>query len=227
MTIAAGFFYRGGLLLCTDTQATGSFKMHGSKLLPQDYDDGTITIFATVGNIPYARMGVQLAELAIQDMKSRTANAIHRLLEEQVYSLHLKHLYAHPSWNLDANLRVSYLIGVWAAADRQLAFFKTDDTAVERLHGYECLGSGSPLAHYLIRPRYERRPSVHVPHVHNEDEVRKLAYEALEEVKSHDPYCGGDTQWFTITDDGKRVGGIYRATPSAGLPTPRQTKRGR
>jgi hypothetical protein len=154
MTIAAGFFYDKGLLLCTDTQATGEFKIHGTKLLPHDYDDGSKTIFATVGNLSYARMGVQLAEMAIERIPSsaRTLKDIHIVPEEQIYSLFIKHLYQHPEWKADPGLRVQYLVGVWSALDRSVGFFKNQETAVERLYGYDCLGSGAEIAHFLIRP---------------------------------------------------------------------------
>src|SRR5205809_4199560 len=198
MTIAAGFFYKGGLLLCADTEATGpAHKIYGSKLLPHKYDDQSQTIFATIGHLTYSRMGVQLAEMAIQKLPQgeRTLDVIHRELIEQIDSLFVKHLYVHPSWAYDDNLRVQFLIGVWSAREGKIGFFKSEDTAVERLYGYECLGSGAPLAHFLIRPKYQRREGIDGPLAHDEKYVRYLASESFERVKGHDPNCGGLTQW--------------------------------
>jgi hypothetical protein len=233
MTIAAGFFYKGGLLICADTQATGAtFKIEGSKLLPHEYDDKTQTIFATVGQVSYARMGVQLAEASIGDLPKgkRTLHAIHEKIIEQTYSLFVKHLYQHPSWAHDENLRVQFLVGVWSAADGQIGFFKTEDTAVERLYGYECLGSGAPLAHFLIRPKYQRREGIDAPPSHDENYVRELAAESFEGVKSHDPNCGGLTQWMTLSNNGERRGGAMPLPPPSSPTSPpvhRGTKRGR
>ena len=213
MTIAAGFLYQGGLFLCADTQATGAYKIQGSKLLPHDYDDGTVTIFATVGQVSYARMGVQLVEIAIERLgrSERTLAAIHDTLIEQLYSLYVKHLYQHPSWQVNPDLHVQYLIGVWSGADRQLALFKTEDTAVERLHGYDCLGSGADLVHYLIRPIYPRRQTKDAPVAATLDEVKTLAFNSLERVKSHNPYCGGNTTWMTLSATGKREAGATQS----------------
>ena len=219
MTIAAGFFYQGGLLLCADTQATGAYKIHGSKLLPNLYDDGSRTVFVTVGHLSYARMGAQVSEVAIGRIgkESRTTQAIHDAIAGEVYSLYVKHLYQHPSWGIDGDLRVKYLVGVWSAKDQEVSFFKNEDSALERLYGYECIGSGAELAHFLIRPFYTRRARKNAPHEHSKGYVLDLAVQAFEKVKTHDPNCGGDTQWMTLSDDGQHDAGVEPITP---LPSP-------
>ena len=232
MTIAAGFLYQGGLLLCADTQATGAYKIQGSKVLPNDYDDGTVTVFATGGQVSYARMGVQLIEAAIGGIgpTCRTLAAIEGTLINELYSLFVKHLYLHPSWQINTDLHVQYLIGVWSGADKQLALFKTEDTAVERLYGYDCIGSGADLAHYLIRPIYPRRPTKDAPITATLDEVKELAFNSLDRVKGHNPYCGGNTTWMTLSNTGKRDAGAMQSRvlgPPISQPARQSPTRGR
>ena len=202
MTIAAGFLYKTGLLLCADTQFTGNLKLIGSKILPMEYDDESKSVFVTVGHARYARMGVQLIQDSIADIPAaeRTLAKMHQIIVAGVRELHQGHLYLHPRRD---EFNVQYLIGLWSAEDKRLAFLSTEETAVVRMYGYDCLGSGEVLAHRFIRPRYKRVTSVIEAPKHTEEDVRKLGLEALQEVKQYDPYCGGDTECLTLTNEGK------------------------
>lgn len=201
MTIAAGFLYDGGLLLCADTQYTAQFRLHGSKLLRFEYDDGSRSVFATVGSAKYARMCVQLIQDSITalDKSERTLSKMHLVLVSGVKELHHSHLFKHPQ---RSELTVQFLVGLWSAQDKALAFFSTEDTAVVRMYGYECAGSGEMLAQYLIRPKYRRVKGVGERPKHTKAEVMRLAAEAMREVKKTDPYCGGDTEYVTLTTGG-------------------------
>jgi hypothetical protein len=74
---------------------------------------------------------------------------------------------------------------------------------VIRLYGYECLGSGEMLAHYLIRPRYKRVANVTSVSRQTKQDICRIAFDALSEVKKTDPNCGGDTEWLTLSRDGQ------------------------
>ena len=144
MTIAAGFLYKGGLALCTDTQFTGQFKIHGTKLLRHEYDDGSKSVFATVGHASYARMCAQIVEDQITDTPKddRTLTTMKLFLIAGVKLLHQDHIFRHPD---RADLAVQFLVGFWSAKDRALGFYMTDETAVVRLRGYVCIGSGATI----------------------------------------------------------------------------------
>ena len=203
MTIAAGFLYSGGLALCTDTQFTGIFKIHGTKLLSHEYDDGSKSVFATVGHATYSRMCVQLVQdqIADTDKRDRTLSKMHLILIAGVKALHQEHLFKHPD-RADIG-GVQFLVGFWSAKDRALGFYSTEETAVQRLYGYLCLGTGQLLGDYLLRPKYKRRINTTQPHKHSQQEVLQMARDALSEIKQHDPNVGGDSQFVTLSDDGE------------------------
>ncbi len=204
MTIAAGFLYNGGVLICADTQYTGQIKAHGSKLLRFEYEDGSRSIFATVGSGRYARMGVQLIQdfIAALSPGERTLLKMQAVLRSGIRELHHEHLFKHPSYKTE-DLSVQYLAAFWSAQDKKLGFYGSEETAVSQLYGYECFGSGETLGHYLIRRRYRRVTDINQRPKHSEAEVRRMATEALSEVKKYVPYCGGDSQCVTLTFDGK------------------------
>ena len=202
MTIAVGFLYDEGLLLCADTQFTGEIKLIGSKILSRVYDDGSKSAFVVVGHVRYARMCVNLIEDSIVDLDAdaRTLRELQRKVMAYIKYIHQEHIFEHPRAD---DIPVQFLIGLWSAKDKALVFLSTKDTAVTRMYGYDCLGSGETLAQRYIRPLYERVTSITQKPKHTEQEVRQFATGALREVKNYDPYCGGNSECLTLTNTGQ------------------------
>jgi hypothetical protein len=202
MTIGAGFLYDGGLLLCADTQFTGQIKLQGSKILPYTYNDKSKSAIVTVGHAQYTKMCAQLIQDSVIDLPaaSRTISKMHLVLIAAIKSLHQDHFFKHPQRD---SLAAQFLIGFWSAQDKQIGFFSTEETAVARMYGYNCLGSGEILAHKYIRPKYKRLTSILQKPRHTYDQVFKMAGDALKDVKAFDPNCGGHTEYLTISDDGE------------------------
>lgn len=201
MTIAVGFLYKEGLLLCADTQFTGEIKLLGSKILSYEYKDGSKSAFVVVGHSRYARMCVNLIEESIAELgdSDRSLSKMHLVLVEGIKQLHQGHIFKHPRRD---EIIVQFLVGLWSEKDKALAFYSTQDTAVARMYGYDCLGSGETLAQYQIRRRYRRVTAANQKPRHTEKQVRGLAIEALREVKKYDPNCGGDSECLTLTNTG-------------------------
>jgi hypothetical protein len=111
VTIAIGLLYDEGLLLCTDTQYSGSYKVQGTKLLRDEYDDGSKSVFATVGNWRYARMCVQLIQdqISATPKEHRTLARMHLIVTAGVRVLHQEHLFKHP---LSDQLAVQLAVGL-------------------------------------------------------------------------------------------------------------------
>jgi 20S proteasome alpha/beta subunit len=225
MTIAAGFLYKGGLALCTDTQFTSIFKIHGTKLLRYEYDDGSKSVFATVGNASYGRMGAQLIQDQIADTpkSERTLPKMHLILIAGVKALHQEHIFKHPN---RIDIAVQFLVGFWSAKDKSLGFYMTEDTAVVRLYGYVCLGTGQLLGDYILRHKYKRLADIKQRPRHTKQEILKMAADALNEVKQHDPNVGGESQFVTLTDDG-RLSPLEKFGASSLAEPPVRTNRGR
>jgi len=204
MTIAAGFLFDKGLLLCSDTQYTGQIKLLGSKIFPYEYSDGSKSVFVGVGHMMYTRMCVQLMQYSIEDIppSERTIGRIHSMLVAGVTNLHQGHLFKHP--RQDA-IEAQFLIGIWAAKDKSLAFFSTEETAVVRMYGYDVKGSSESLDQRIIRQRYQRVRNIREKPKHTETEARAMAMDALKESKQYDPYCGGDDECMVLKETGEML----------------------
>ena len=215
MTIAAGFLFNGGLLLCSDTQYTGHIKLMGSKILPHEYSDGSKSAFITVGHRMYSRMTVQLLEYSIEDLapSERSLSKIHTALVAGIQGLYKGHIFKHPR---KEDIGVQLLIGIWSMADKEIGFFSTEETAVARMYGYDCLGSGESFAQRIIRPKYKRTSHIGEKPKHTEQEVREIASQALKETKTYDAYCGGDDECLILKDDGgmSPVGRLFNKSKS-------------
>ncbi|HTC64978.1 MAG TPA: hypothetical protein VK709_19205 [Candidatus Saccharimonadales bacterium] len=202
VTIAVGFRYDDGLLLCADTQYTGQIKFRGSKILAKSYADGSKSAFVIIGNLRYARMCVNLYEEMVEGTPAPecTLSKMKQLLISCVRELHHGHIFKHPRRD---DITVQFLIGLWSAKTKgDVAFLSTEDTSVIRCYGYDCLGSGEMLAQQYIRPKYRRITDITQRPRHSEDFVRRLAVTALNNVKKYDAFCGYDSEYLTITNEG-------------------------
>jgi hypothetical protein len=110
LTIGAGFLYDNGLLLCADTQFTAHFKLQGSKILRYTYEDGSKSVFVTVGHMKYARMCVQLIHDSISGLPKtdRSLSKMHMILVAGVRELYQAHLFKHPDRQ---DYEVQFLVG--------------------------------------------------------------------------------------------------------------------
>jgi len=94
---------------------------------------------------------------------------------------------------MSGSLTVQFLFATSSPVDG-LRFYSTEDTAINELHGYECLGQGAYLGHYLLRPLFTKFLTA--------KQVILLATYALAEIKNYDDSCGGDSQFVWLRNDG-------------------------
>ena len=196
MTIAAGFKFSDGLVLCTDTKHTygGAMKLQSAKIFRKEDDSGLKTAFCIVGSVRYCKMIVQKCEGALATLGPNEISRaeVKTVIETILLAIFQEHIYKHPDY-AKGTLSADFLIGIWSPTDG-LGFYSTQDTAVNELVGYECLGQGSYLGHYLIRPLF--KDYLHLP------EIIVLATHALVQTKNFDDSCGGDSQFVYFHPDG-------------------------
>lgn len=195
MTIAAGFKIEEGVVLCADTKHTysGAMKLQSAKIFSKaDYSSGLKTAFCIVGSVRYCKMVIQKCEGALARLGAHECSKaeIRVVIETVLLSVFQEHIYKHPDFGA---LSVGFLIGVWSPIDG-IGFYSTEDTAINELVGYECLGAGSYLGHYILRPLF--RPNLKIK------ETILLATHALIQTKNYDDSCGGDSQFIWMRSDG-------------------------
>lgn len=206
MTIAAGFCYDNGILLCADSQYTGSAKINQTKIFPIEYEGGR-AVFALAGNEAYAKQAIQESEHAVRRKGRRWQNpsGVKKIIGDVVRSVYLDHIDLRPpSEQYDS--QIFLLVAVWGSVEG-LHLYATRKTAIFEVDGYDCIGIGDYLARFIVGPVYEEagasklmrgKSSLHI----SQRQAAVLALEAMAAIKRHDPNCGGASELVAISSDG-------------------------
>lgn len=196
MTIAAGFFYKGGILVCADSQFTSpSVKFHAPKLSSaESFGSKDVNmVFAMSGSHGYMQTAVAACERAlysIDEDKELDEDFVMATLEDALVSVYEKHFYKHPRYGYTDGPQVSLIAGVWTT-DNKPVLFETEETTVKPIDNYACIGSGADIANQVLRP-------LAGDHDRSLKNTVLLATHALKAAKDSDPNCGGDSQFATI-----------------------------
>lgn len=189
MTIAAGFLYSDGVMLCADTELTQwAATLHASKITLFSCPGGNVAM-AYAGNANLATTAIQKCARRLQEVSAKEAlPEIERLLDKQ----YRKAVLSHPNHASDSNLAYSMLISL-CSPDGELSLYATDQTTVRLIETYECIGIGESLAHYLVRASFRSDMG--------ERQALNLAAFMLACVKDSVPNCGGLSQFVVLRKD--------------------------
>jgi 20S proteasome alpha/beta subunit len=205
MTIIAGFRVIDGIVLCGDTMYTGAGKIHESKLVGAEIKGTTVKAdhsslaFALAGNEANARMAIEdcIDGFGECPIEQRTLKRVTEIFRTAV--LRINREYVHGRSETERfNAQFELIIGAWLPRGGGCQMFATSgDGVVFRPH-YECHGSGAYLGHYIIKPVYSTQMGF--------ADAALLAIQAIAAAKNHDPACGGDTHFMTISQGGELSG---------------------
>jgi 20S proteasome alpha/beta subunit len=181
VTIAAGFAYRDGILLCSDTQLTvASGKMDGTKLGTAHPSWGTV-MAACAGNADFAAGAFQTCIRDTWDCKSRDAL---RKISESLEEHYRRHVFDHPLFeNQPGEYEYSLLIALRFKGDDRARLYTTHETVMRENGAFECIGIGGDVASQMIRFLYDIEME--------ESYTIGLASHVLKYVKNTVEGCGG------------------------------------
>jgi 20S proteasome alpha/beta subunit len=194
MTIAAGFKFEDGILLCADTEQTqGDLKFTESKLIYANLQPTFSIVFAVAGSVRYATMAVQ--EIITELKKSSELNHefAEQIIKERISRIYTELLYPHPRVGYSDSPFFDLLIGVQMDGISRL--LACSESSVSEITGYECFGIGLTLAKYLIKPLYQEGMGQH--------SVEMLAARVLIHVKENVAYCGKDSEFIILHNSGE------------------------
>jgi len=200
VTIAAGFKFKDGILVCADTQYTSSVKFHQSKIssatVASDKFDYLEMVFAMSGTDGHMQMAVEVCEDAISRCDVADSGFIYEARDQcasALATLYEKHFFPHKLYGYEGGPSASLIIGIYVTGEGSDLLW-THETAVTFADKYHIVGSGSDLARYAIEPLFQDDLTL--------DEVTLLATHALRVTKQGDPYCGEKSQFAAIFDSG-------------------------
>jgi 20S proteasome alpha/beta subunit len=194
VTIAAGFQFDEGVLICADTKHTAGMNLYETKLFAKSYGSGAKSIFAIAGASRFARMAVSDCGKALSKLKAPEKSDLEDAVKETLIKVHQEHIFPHPDRGVVGGPDFNLVVALSSAIDG-LGLYSTDGTALDPVATYDCLGSGDYLGHYIIRPRYRSGMSI--------GEVFALATTALQRIKAYDQNCGGYSEVSVLTRSGE------------------------
>lgn len=195
MTIAAGFNFDSGVLLCADTKHTGQMALYESKILGKQYASKAVSLFAISGNVSYARMAVRRCESAINKLPHPSLDDMAAAIESSLVKIHRLHIDKHPDRNVVGGPDFWLLVALWSPVDGLRTYY-TNQTSIDPFAIYQCMGTGEYLGHYLIRPRYTSPQQ-------GLNNAVIVACTALQRIKSYDADCGGNSEFIVLRDNGE------------------------
>jgi 20S proteasome alpha/beta subunit len=195
MTIAAGFNFDKGVLLCADTKHSGDMALYESKISTHEYASGAKSAIVFSGSTKYSRMTIRKIENSLSKLSQPSLDEMEKAIEKILLQVHKDHIFKHPDRTKWDGPSFWLLIGLWSPVDGLYAY-STAETAITPFFGYECTGSGEYLGHYIIKPRYHGRTG-------GLESVIFTALTALERIKRFDRDCGGSSDFVVLTTNGE------------------------
>jgi 20S proteasome alpha/beta subunit len=189
VTIALGFVYDAGVLLCADSQFTvGSVKMDGMKLGRVDGDWGTV-VATFAGNVDFATAAFQRFECEVAEFSDDPVV----VLEKTLAKFYRTHVFHHPNYD-SGDYDYQILLAIKIRTEPETRLYVATDTVMRQTGAFCCIGAGeetaSPMLRYLCSP--ER---------HEPDAIALASY-VLSTVKRGVESCGGISVIHTLRHDG-------------------------
>lgn len=216
MTIAIGFNFDEGVLLCADTQFTGgSVKIFDSKMFRGsilDLRDELMEIaVAMSGTDGYMQLAIEkcysaLADYAIGDDGKPSGHidrfGIRDAISEALIEFYKKHIFEHKLYGYQDGPHVELLFAIRLKEERAVLYWTNETTVNICDDAFKCVGSGAAIAAHTIKPLYRNPDTDDMPL----SDTILLATHALKVTKDSDPYCGGDSEFAVIYDSGEMEG---------------------
>jgi 20S proteasome alpha/beta subunit len=190
VTIAIGIRYCGGALLCADTEITRgeSLKTQESKIYLSE--DGRNQLAITYsGSVSFAKMFIDECQRTFPDFPDKSKMAVRQFISERLLEFHKVRVYPHPRYQLTGGPDFQLMVGIWSEVDGLDLFF-TEDTAVNSIDDYQCMGIGEYLARFIIEQDFKT--------LWTRGEATAAAQKALKTAKHYVPYCGGGSDFFFL-----------------------------
>ena len=195
VTIAAGFKFKDGILLCADREITeGISKFSESKLFGEQIGPDVSLTFTLAGAMDYAEMAIQEIIAAVKSSQHTTHAEIRAAMSDTV-----RDIYSEAIGGLlqsrQTEAGFGLLLGVWA--EGQLKLYASEDTAVKEVPQFRCIGIGKELAKYVLSRdgvRGSDRMSVQT--------AEAIALRIIQHVKESVSGCGKETDVLILDSRG-------------------------
>lgn len=196
MTIAAGFRFMDGIMLCADMEQTGSITVSSeSKIFIQANDDCCLVITGA-GTTGYMRVFADDIGQRLRSSKRWEWEEVRGLIQERISWMRTQ--YVEPARQLgDENYGATMLIGYNNRHADGTALYKINEAGQPDIiqHNFDCFGYGEPICRYLLDCLYRMYDNESV------DSMKDLAISTVYEASRMSRYCGWPIQFAVLKND--------------------------
>lgn len=204
MTIAAGFRFAEGILICADTEIShgAELKTRGSKIFPyrsKKSDDKLVFTFS--GDVAHSKMCIQAMAHAVAVLPPNkwSVAGVYDTLKDELYKFHHRYIFKHPRYPYGDGPQVNLIVGAWCSEEKRLNLYESSEAALVEVSDIEPVattGTGSTFSRYIAKPLI---PHEHMPLA----DVLTVAVYALKEAKDNVPGCGKASELITLSNSGE------------------------
>jgi 20S proteasome alpha/beta subunit len=190
VTVALGAMASDGLVMCADSQYTSGCKTEGQKVF-QWFGKSAAVLFALAGDVANATMAIQECKAALTASRSKpTADNLKNIVKIVVRIMQETYVDKRPKEERED--AAFYLLVALAAKGSAPQLYYSQAGALVQFDEYFAVGSGGDLAEMAMKRSYAANMKVR--------DVIPLSACAIASAKRHDAYCGGPSQFTSITE---------------------------
>jgi len=195
VTIAAGFKFKDGILLCADREITeGISKFSEVKVFGEQVGSNVSLAFTLAGAMDYAEMAIQEIIAVVKSSHLTTHAAIWGTIRDKVHDIYSESIGILPEMQR-AESQFNLLVAVWAEGSHKL--YVTENTAIKEVPSFRCIGIGRELAKYMLI-----RDGVYGTEQASLGMAEPVALRLLNHVKESVSGCGKETDVLIVGSDG-------------------------
>lgn len=209
MTIAAGFRFSDGILICADSEGTdGLTKSKISKVFPFVVANGRgpKTVFAGSGMDLHFRRLANTCEAEFQkiyrgDLRKIDGEDMQVCVAYAVAEFYRKHIFPNPRSGAKLYPLTEMIVAVWSPVTKKASMLVTMEDVVDEVNDVAFVGGGSGFARIVCGKLWHPGMSL--------NRVKQLAAHVLYQTKQHVTGCGNQSEYVVLDDSGRMTEKAY------------------
>ncbi|HEX5482991.1 MAG TPA: hypothetical protein VFZ08_10245 [Terriglobia bacterium] len=181
MTTGVGFRCKDGVILASDSQYTGTWKMRGPKIFDITAPCATGCV-AGAGTVSLIRKATSIIGGELAQRQGITVKEAVAVVEDCIKTIREKYIHSHRGPD-DQRPYLELLMGI--STRNFVELIKTEDYVADTVDRYAVVGTGGPLVQYIVESLGGAQGIL--------EQAKIVSIYALHQAKEYDPWSGKET----------------------------------